>query len=70
MGCKVWYRGYVIEHDPKPIPSRAHDWDWQHDDYDGAPDSRDRRCGSSSSLGEALRAVDEMIADLAEDSSS
>lgn len=30
----------------RPHPSV--DWDWWHDDYDGAPDSGDNRCGSAA----------------------
>jgi hypothetical protein len=30
-------------------PSPAWDWDWYHDDYDGAEDANDHRCGSAAS---------------------
>lgn len=55
------YRGYWIEYDPPPIPSRAHDWQWWHDEYDGAPDSHDHRYGSSASLEEAKAEIDAQI---------
>lgn len=32
---------------PKPIPTKAYDWDWGHDDYDGPGDTR---CGSAASV--------------------
>ena len=28
--------GWHIEYNPKPIPDRRHDYDFWHDDYDGA----------------------------------
>lgn len=52
------YRGYEIAHDPKPIPTRAHDWGFVHEDYDG-PD--DPRHGTAPSLEEARRAIDEQL---------
>ena len=55
------YRDYTISHDPKPIPDRSHDWDFAHDDFDGAPDSYDPRCGTAASLEEAKQRIDEII---------
>lgn len=49
------YRGYIITHNPKPIPLRAHDYDYVHDEYDG-PD--DDRCGSEASVEECKAAID------------
>jgi len=51
-----FHRGYRIEYNPKPIPTRAHDWDWTHEDYDGPGDSR---CGTSPSIEAAKVAIDE-----------
>jgi len=48
------YRGYTITHNPKPIPLRSFDWDFAHDDYDGAVDSKDDRCGSVGSEAAAV----------------
>lgn len=48
---------YTIFYDPKPIPLRSCDWDWAHTDYDGAPDSNDKRCGNESSLEAAILAA-------------
>lgn len=53
------YRNYTITHAPKPIPTRACDYDYAHEDYDGAPDSGDHRCGNASSLAEAKALIDE-----------
>ena len=44
------YRGYRITYNPKPIPTRQFDWDFVHQDYDGAEDANDHRAGSSASL--------------------
>lgn len=49
------YRGYTITHNPKPIPLRAFDYDYVHDEYDG-PD--DDRCGSEPSVKECKVAID------------
>lgn len=57
------YRGYHIRFDPPPIPVRSFDWSWVHDDYDGAPDGNDNRCGASASLEQAKADIDEQIAD-------
>lgn len=54
------YRGYTLSLDPKPIPDRSHDWDFSHEDFDGAPDSGDNRCGKARSLEDACRQIDDM----------
>jgi len=59
MTERIEYRGFVITFDPPPIPTRAYDWQWMSDDYDGAPDSTDTRAGRSASLEEAKADVDE-----------
>lgn len=48
-----------ITYDPPPIPIRSHDYQFWHDDYDGAPDSGDTRCGSAPSVGEARSMIRE-----------
>jgi hypothetical protein len=59
---KIEYRGYWIEYNPKPIPASCGvDWDWHHDDFDGAPDGNDNRCGCSASLNAAKADIDEQI---------
>ena len=55
------YRGYHISHWAKPVPTRAWDYDFSHEDYDGAPDSGDHRCGAARSLAEAKEQIDEQI---------
>jgi hypothetical protein len=54
------YRGYVIVNDPPPIPSRDHDWQFAHEDYDGPEDNR---CGTAPSLEAAKAEIDEQIND-------
>lgn len=61
------YRGYRITYDPKPIPDRRWDWDFVHEDYDGAPNypgdgPGDHRCGNAASV-EACRAEIDMLED-------
>lgn len=56
-----------IQYEPKPIPVACGvDWDWWHDDYDGAPDSGDRRAGCARSLQAAKDEIDELILELEE----
>lgn len=52
------YRGWWIAYDPPPIPSRNCDWGFWHDDYDGAPDAGDSRCGHAPTLEEARADID------------
>jgi hypothetical protein len=54
----IQYRNYTITYDPPPIPTRAFDWHYVHNDFDGAPDAHDTRGGSASSLAEAKREID------------
>jgi hypothetical protein len=51
------YRNYTIEYDPPPIPTRAHDYRYAHDEYDGPGD---RRCGTAASVEAAMRDIDEI----------
>jgi hypothetical protein len=57
------YRGWHIEFNPPPIPSRNCDWQFWHDDFDGAEDSGDNRCGSAESLEAAKAEIDEREAE-------
>lgn len=51
------YGNYTITHNPKPIPTREHDYDYVHDDYDGPEDDR---CGSAATLEACKEAIDEL----------
>lgn len=55
---RVLYRNFIITYEPPPIPVRSMDWQWAHEDYDGAPDSYDGRFGYSISLREAKADID------------
>jgi len=55
----IEYRGYKITYWAKPIPDRKYDYDFVHDDYDGAEDSNDNRCGSGESITDCARKIDE-----------
>lgn len=59
----VSYRNWWITYDPPPIPVRTCDWQFWHDDYDGAPDAGDSRCGHAPSLEAAKAEVDFMESD-------
>ena len=50
------YRQYTIYREPPPIPTRAHDWAYVHDDYDGPEDGR---CGTGASLLDCLQQIEE-----------
>lgn len=39
----------------RPHPSV--DWDWWHDDFDGAPDANDHRCGSAKDRDACIEAI-------------
>jgi len=54
------YRGYLITYDPPPIPSRACDWAFEHEDYDGPGDSR---FGYAPSLEDAKAQIDDLLDD-------
>ena len=52
------YRGFHITYDPPPIPLRNSDWQYWHDDYDGADDANDDRHGSAKSLNDCRDEID------------
>jgi hypothetical protein len=54
------HKGYIITFFPKPLPTRAYDFDYQHKDYDGAPDSGDYRCGSAASIRAAIEDINDI----------
>lgn len=60
---RITYRGYGISYDPPPIPIRIHDWTFAHDDFDGAPDSGDMRCGTAASIEDCKQQIDELEGD-------
>ncbi len=59
------YGDWTITYDPAPIPFRGLDYTYTHKDYDGAPDSGDRRCGYAGSVDECKADIDEIEAEAA-----
>ena len=60
------YRGYHIYFDPPPIPTRAADWHFYHDNYDAEVESdgtviQDPRHGDGPSLEDCKAQIDEQI---------
>jgi hypothetical protein len=64
------YGCWTIYFDPPPIPDRSHDWHFYHDDYDGAEDAHDDRCGDGPSVEDCKRQIDELDAEHAERNSA
>lgn len=54
--------GWHIEKNVKPIPDRQFDWDYWHENCDGAEDGN-RLCGTAASLEEAVTQCWEMESD-------
>lgn len=52
------YRGYNITFDQKPMADRSHDWNWEHEEYDGPGDER---CGTAETEEQAKLDIDEQI---------
>jgi len=46
-----------------PIPLRCFDWEYVHDEYDGAPDAFDDRHGNVASMAEAIEAIEEHVSE-------
>jgi len=46
---------WKLSYDMKPIPSRAHDWELAHKNYDGAPDSGDFRAFTGPSIADVYQ---------------
>lgn len=54
--------GWHIEKNPKSIPDRRHDYDFWHDDYDGA-DGGNGLAGTAASFDDAARQIAEIEAE-------
>ncbi len=59
-----YYRGYHIQHNPKPVPWRGDDWDFWHEDYGGPGDDRHGTAGTGAAC---VQAIDEQLAEEAAD---
>lgn len=55
------YKDYQIVYRPKQIPTNDYDYDYGHDDYDGAPDAFDNRCGCCGSIEQCKKEIDLLI---------
>lgn len=55
----VWYRGYRIFVSDL-YETHGYQYDFCHDDYDGAFDAGDNRCGQAHSIEEAEREIDQI----------
>lgn len=56
------YRGFEISvagYSPAP----QFDWEFAHEDYDGAPDGNDNRHGRGASLSDCMAQIDDMLED-------
>lgn len=51
LGHETHYGSWRIYFDPPPIPTRSCDWHFFHEDFDGADDANDSRCGSCALAG-------------------
>jgi hypothetical protein len=54
------YGKWDIYYDAKPIPTTACDWNFVHEDYDGAPDANDNRCGTGKDVADCLNQIRDM----------
>ena len=61
---RTQYKDWWIEYNPKPIPPRDYDWDFWHDDFDGAVDSGDIRGGAGSDPADCRRQIRNIEAEL------
>lgn len=53
----VDYGDWHIYYEPVPGPGNA--WHYYHDDYDGAPDGNDHRCGTCNTFVECIIEINE-----------
>lgn len=51
--------GWHIDKNPKPIPDRRHDYDFYHNDYDGA-DGGNGLAGTAANLEDAVKQIVEI----------
>ena len=58
----IKYRGYSIYCDRDCTPLKL-DWNFVHDDYDGAPDANDFRCGREKTIEDCIITINEIEAD-------
>tara|TARA_R110000868_G_scaffold236522_2_gene490553 strand:- start:497 stop:682 length:186 start_codon:yes stop_codon:yes gene_type:complete len=54
----IQFGKWRIYYAPKPYHNL--DWSYVHDDYDGAPDANDNRCGCSHDVDGCIQEIKEM----------
>lgn len=59
---KLLSNGWHIDYSPKPIPDSRYDYDFYHDDYDGA-DGGNGLSGTASSVEDAMNQITEIEED-------
>lgn len=58
------YRGYHVG--PAAYsPAAQFDWEFAHEDFDGAPDGNDNRCGRGASASDCMAQIDDLIEEAA-----
>jgi hypothetical protein len=57
----IYYKGWDIRYNSKPIPTNIYDYDVLHEDYDGSSDSNDNRFFTTESIESAKLLIDEWI---------
>lgn len=55
----IWYREYRI-YLSNIYELSGYKWEFVHNDFDGAPDGNDRRCGHGKELIDCQQAIDEI----------
>lgn len=58
-GSTFRYGPWHIQRADWTRPSAEFDWDWWHEDYDGAEDANDPRSGSGRTLDACINAINE-----------
>jgi hypothetical protein len=58
-GYDQTYRGYRI-YPACFSPAPQFDWEFHHEDYDGAPDSNDNRCGRGASAADCIDQINDL----------
>lgn len=54
-GDDMWADNYIFTHDPKPLPLRSFDWEWQHKFADGDDQQSGGCCATEDDAYEEAR---------------
>lgn len=55
----IWHRGWRIYLNSEDLGIASFTYAFEHDDFDGAEDSNDTRCGHAATVDEAKTEIDE-----------